>query len=63
LSGSYESVGQGCRIHSLPLSRWSRQAFSTNRLQYYKKLVLGGSVPGFFGGPAQRTLVENSILK
>ena len=28
-----------------------------------KKLVLGGSVPGFFGGPAQRTLVENSFLK
>ena len=28
-----------------------------------KILVLGGSVPGFFGGPAQRTLVENSILK
>ena len=28
-----------------------------------KILVLGGSVPGFFGDPAQRTLVENSILK
>ena len=28
-----------------------------------KILVLGGSVPGFFGAPAQRTLVENSILK
>ena len=28
-----------------------------------KMLVLGGSVPGFFGGPPQRTLVKNSILK
>ena len=28
-----------------------------------KILVLGGSVPEFFGDPPQRTLVETSILK
>ena len=32
-------------------------------LSIMKILVFGSSVPGFFSGPAQRTLVENSILK